>query len=207
MRGIDISHWQNDKGVIDFAKVKKAGYSFVIIKAGGYEKTKYIDPCFYDNYNKARLAGLHVGAYYFVGKNFVNKNFAQECAEHFHSIIKGLKFDMPVALDIETTSFFKKRQATESCILFCEYMENNGYYISIYSADLGGFRDRLYRDMLTAYDKWVARYGKAPTYVTAWGMWQKSSKGRVDGIKGDVDIDIASLNYPKLITSKHFNNY
>ena len=49
-KGIDISHHNNDKGTIDFQKVKQAGYDFVIVKAGGAEVGYYTDSCFEKNY-------------------------------------------------------------------------------------------------------------------------------------------------------------
>jgi GH25 family lysozyme M1 (1,4-beta-N-acetylmuramidase) len=60
IRGIDISHWQGD---IDFNKVKNAEIDFCIIKAGGSDAGFYTDKMYETNYNKAKAAGLKVGAY------------------------------------------------------------------------------------------------------------------------------------------------
>ena len=67
IRGIDISHWQGD---INFKKVKADDVNFCIIKAGGSDFGLYKDKKFESNYAAAKEAGLNVGAYYFVGKNF-----------------------------------------------------------------------------------------------------------------------------------------
>ena len=69
--GIDVSAWQ---GNIDFDKVKKAGYNYVILKAGGNDDGYYIDSRFASNYAKAKKAGLKVGAYYFVARHFCATN-------------------------------------------------------------------------------------------------------------------------------------
>ena len=85
--GIDVSAWQ---GSIDFNKVKKSGYEFVIIKAGGNDDGFYIDSRFESNYTSAKKAGLKVGAYYFVNRDFSTKN-AQKLAEVFYNIVKNIK--------------------------------------------------------------------------------------------------------------------
>lgn len=58
---------------------------------------------------------------------------------------------------------------------------------------------------LDRYSKWVARYGKKPSYVKNYGMWQYSNVGKVNGITGFVDLDSTTINYPKLIQRGGFN--
>ena len=56
----------------------------------------------------------------------------------------------------------------------------------------------LAMDALTAYDLWLADYrGKCPT--RPHGMWQYTSKGRVAGIDGPVDLSHAYKDYPAII--------
>lgn len=202
LKGIDISHWNR---VNDFNKVKADGIDFAIIKAGGSDKGFYTDRCFDNYYRLAKLAGLDVGAYYFVGKNFVSALDGLEDAKRFCRILGGKDFTYPVCLDIETTDPKFKDGATSACIAFCEYMEKEGYYVSIYASDISGFKEKLDIDRLTSYDKWVARYGKKPTYVKKFGIWQKSSTGSVNGIDGNVDLDIAYFDYPSIINKNHLN--
>lgn len=40
-----------------------------------------------------------------------------------------------------------------------------------------------------------------------YGIWQYSSKGSVDGISGNVDMDYGYIDYPSIIKSKGFNGY
>jgi GH25 family lysozyme M1 (1,4-beta-N-acetylmuramidase) len=40
------------------------------------------------------------------------------------------------------------------------------------------------------YDTWLAHYTKQTTYKGKYKYWQLTSTGRIDGIKGYVDIDI-----------------
>lgn len=199
--GIDISHWQ---GVIDFKKVAEV-FDFVIIKAGGSDAGFYRDKKFETNYKKAKEAGLCVGAYYFVGKDCTSYAAGVADAKRFIELLAGKSFEYPVFIDIEQTPIVKRQGATDAVIGFCETMETAGYYVGVYASDISGFKDRLVLSRLLAFDKWVARYGSKPKFVTKYGMWQKSSKGVVAGIKGNVDIDEAYLNYPAIMARKHLN--
>ena len=203
-KGVDISHWN---GSIDFDKVKASGVEFVIIKAGGSDKGFYTDPMFITNYNKAKAAGLFVGAYYFAGKNFrgVEAGFAD--AQRFIKILDGLKFEYPVFLDIEAQENRYKEEITDAAVAFCEEMEKAGYYVGIYASDISGFKDKLNHDRIKSYAHWVARYGKEPEVCKSYVIWQYSSKGSVSGIVGSVDLDISAVDYAKVITEKGFNGY
>ena len=203
MYGIDVSHWQ---GTVDFKKVK-AVCDFVIIKAGGSDAGLYTDKKFERNYEKAKEAGLFVGAYYFVGKNCVSYADGVADAKRFLKIIEGKTFEYPLYIDIETTPTYKKQGATDAVIGFCDTLEKAGAYAGIYASDVGGFKDRLCIDRLRVYDKWVARYGSKPKFVEKFGMWQKSSKGVIQGIRGNVDLDESYLNYPEIMKRAGLNHF
>ena len=52
----------------------------------------------------------------------------------------------------------------------------------------------------------IAAYGSTPGNVAlSYGMWQHSSTGRVDGIAGNVDLDIAYKDYPTIIKRAGLN--
>lgn len=203
-KGIDVSRWQEN---IDFNKVKASGIDFVIIKAGGSDKGFYTDRWFNANYEKAKAAGLNVGAYYFVGKNFLTKEDGIADAKRFIRILEGKQFEYPVYVDVETGSFHVRKRFTDATIGFCETMEDAGYFCGVYASDISGFHDMLENDRLGAYTHWVARYGSKPTFVSQADIWQHSSKGVVDGILKYVDLDISFVDFPKIIKSKGFNGY
>ena len=205
LKGIDVSHWQ---GNINFYKVKKSGINFVIIKAGGSDAGFYKDSKFERYYADAKKAGLAVGAYYFVGRNFTSAKAGLADAKRFYKIIKGKQFEMPIYLDVETTTPKNKVGATQACIAFCNYLEDKGFYVGIYASDVYGFKERLNLNNLANFDTWVARYGTAPKYVKNYGMWQYSEHGNISGISGNnVDLDYAYINYPRIIKSKKFNGF
>lgn len=204
-KGIDISHWN---GEIDFQKVKNSGINFVIIKCGGSDaKTRYKDKKFEEYYAKAKAVGLNVGAYYFVGKNFgENDNYIYD-AYHFMSLLENKEFEMPIFFDIESTSMANKTSVTQGALTACRMLESYGYFVGIYASDISGFKDRLVDRLLPSICHWVARYGSKPSYVKTYGLWQYSSTGKVDGIKGNVDMDISYVNYPMVIKKHNMNGF
>lgn len=205
MRGIDISRYQ---GNIDFDTIKKHGeIQFIILKAGGSDDGLYTDSMFEHYYKEASKCGFHIGCYYFVGRNFVSKEDGIADANRFAQIIKGKKFDMPVYLDLERPVPETRYGNTNASIAFCKRMEELGYYCGIYASDVSGFIDRLEITRLDEFDKWVARYGSSPQRVGAYGMWQFSETGKVYGIAGNVDMDIAYRDYPTIIRQNGLNGY
>lgn len=95
----------------------------------------------------------------------------------------------------------------EAAIAFCRELEAAGYYAGIYSSTYSGFRDRLDDSKLTPFTHWVAQYASKCEYSGAYGIWQYSSSGRVNGINGNVDMDISYQDYPSIIKAGGFNGY
>ena len=205
--GIDISHWNNDAGPIDFRRVKASGISFVIIKAGGSDAGFYKDKNFEENYAAATAAGLDVGCYYFIGPKMLTKKDAEADAKRFYKIIEGKKFSMPVYLDLETSDPADRDAATKAAICFMRWLEKKGCFVGIYASDLSGFRDRVDGKQLSDFTLWVARYGLSPTYMKNWDLWQYTSTGKVAGITGNVDRNYMKRDLPAIIRKAHKNNY
>lgn len=204
IKGIDVSSWQ---GIIDWEQVADDGIDFAILRAGGSDGSFFTDPKFYRNYIEAKKVGIHVGAYYIVGKYCNDAISGLYDAQRFAAIIKDTKLDYPVYIDYELATPATRAGNTEAVATFCQYMENLGYYTGIYASDLGGFRGLLDITKLTAWDKWVARWDTEPKYAKPYGIWQKTSKGNVKGIKGHVDIDLSKNDYAAIIKNKHLNGF
>ena len=179
-RGIDVSKWQ---GEIDFKKVKEAGYEFVIIRAGYGKSTK--DPYYEKNYTAAKAAGLKVGAYLYSYAGGTND--AKIEAQFCKSLINGKSFDFPFAYDVEDPKILKKSVGEINNIINTWMNEMNGYNVSIYTSKSYAENWGLPN---TNYKVWIAQWSDSCTYKGNYYMWQKSSKGRVNGIIGNVDIDI-----------------
>ena len=203
-KGIDISHWQGD---INWAAVAASGVEFAIIKAGGSDAGFYKDSKFERNYEGAKAAGIPVGAYYFVGSKCTSYADGAADAQRFIQILSGKQFEYPVFVDLESTSIADKTGATWACRGFVETMEKSRYYCGIYASDIYGFKDRLDVSKLDGIDKWVARYGSKPSYITEYGMWQSSDSGNIDGISGNVDTDEAYKDYPSIIKKAGLNGF
>lgn len=202
LNGIDVSAWQ---GTIDWKKVKDSGVEAVILKAGGSDDGFYTDSKFEANYKGAKEVGLKVGAYYFVGSQFVTRADGEADALRFLNIIKGKQFDMPVYVDVEATRPEDKEGATNATSAFCLYMEQKGYFVGIYASEVSGFRDRLNDSKLGSFTHWVACYGDEEPAIK-YGGWQYSSSGKVNGIDGNVDMDKFE-NYSDVIIKGGFNGY
>ena len=203
-KGIDVSHWQ---GTIDWNKVKAAGIEFAIIKAGGSDAGTYTDSKWEANYKGAKAAGIPIGAYYFVGKDCVTAAAGKADAERFIQILKGKQLEYPVYMDNEAQPASAKAGITEATIAFCETMEAAGYFVGIYGSAVSGFKERMDDSKLTDYAHWVAQYASKCSYKGEYGIWQYSSKGKVDGISGNVDLDYGYIDYPSIIKTGGFNGY
>ena len=209
MKGIDISKYQRG---LDLSIVKNNGLDFVIIRAGftgwgtGVDYNK--DTCFESFYNQAKKLGIPVGAYWYSCANTKEKGIA-EANYMYENCLKGKQFEYPVYIDVENShhQVGNKNGVTDAIIGFCETLENLGYYVGIYASDISGFKDKMVINKLTAYDKWVARYGSKPSYVTNYGMWQYTSKGKLNGYKGNIDMNVSYKDYPSIIKSNDLNGY
>lgn len=194
---IDISHWQNYP---DFNKVKAAGINSVILKLGQY-KSK--DKEFETSYSKCTALGMNIGCYIY---NYVTTvEQAKTEAEFAVKQLQGKKMACGVWLDLEDAKMKKLGKTLLNQIIATEtsILVRAGFKVGIYS-NMDWFKNILDSKTLVAngYKFWIARYplndngtvkssldpkGLSPAVV----MWQYSSKGKVPGIKGNVDMDLA----------------
>ena len=119
-----------------------------------------------------------------------------------------MRFEYPVCLDIEdrTMLSLSNRQRTDIVKAFCSEIEKAGYYAMFY-CNLNWLNNYLYKDeLLSKYDLWLAQWCVGKPSVPC-GIWQKSDKGSINGISGNVDIDIAYKNYPEIMKSKGLNGF
>lgn len=188
-KGIDVSVWQ---GEIDWKKVKNSGIEFAIIRSGwGYNDAGEIDRYFEKNIKNAKLAGLKVGVYHYSYAESVDN--AKQEAEYCLSIVKSanVKLDLPIYFDIEDYSISNKHNKeirTNMCISFCSEIEKVGYWAGVY-ANLNWFRNYLNESELRSrYTLWLAQYNDVNEMDC--DVWQYTSSGSVDGIYGNVDMNI-----------------
>ena len=176
MKGIDISTYQKN---VDFNKLKKSGYDFVIIRAGVGRYASQKDDEFENHYKGAKAAGLHVGCYWYSYAltddtcTLSVQDLAKEEAKAFKEVIQGKQFDMPVYYDLEENKAFQKGAYSMNLLAdtFCRQMENYGYWCGIYGGQyLADYL--LTQESRNRYAFWLAQYLKNPTYKGQYGMWQ-----------------------------------
>ncbi|RYL95175.1 hypothetical protein EWI07_03925 [Sporolactobacillus sp. THM7-4] len=205
-RGVDVSH---HKGTVDFNKVKKAGNSFVILKAS--EGKTVIDDHFVANVSSARKARLQVHAYHFFHAR--NQKDARLEAQNFVRMLRSAGANNTnfghVFVDVEPRagstvlfSHISRRAMADNINAFLDEMKSNGFSkLGIYSNQLF-YRNnidtsRLRKGLLV----WIARYrgmntcqGTGTPYKV--DIWQFTSNGTVNGITGPADVDVAySFNF------------
>lgn len=205
MNLIDLSKWNGD---VNFHKVKASGIDGVIIRTGfGREHPKQIDKRFEEYYWGAAEAGLHIGAYHYSYAKSVTD--ALDEADFMLKIMKGKSFDLPVYGDFEEQGNLSSAVCSSMVKSFCDYLEKNGAWAGIYSYD-SFFKDRLPQHIGQRYTLWVARVENVQPKCVPLdevGIWQNSWKGRIDGIKGDVDTDICYKNFPLAIKTAKLNRF
>lgn len=200
-KGIDVSKWQ---ATIDWAKVKAAGIQFAMLRSS--YGTNGTDSCFEKNYKNAKAVGMPIGAYHFSYATTVEQAIKE--AEHCLSVLKGKTFEYPIAYDLEYGKIAELGKAKISAIAeaFCSKMEENGYYVMIY-ANLHWFQNYFTDDIFKKYDIWLAQWSSKMTLGRDVGIWQTTSKGSVNGIDGNVDMDISYKNYPSIIKNAGLNGF
>lgn len=202
MKGIDVSQWQ---GHVDYNKVKAAGYKFVMINAGYGKYLHQKDPYFEANYKNAKSAGLKVGAYWY--SYAISESDAEEEAKVFQQVIKGKKFEMPVAFDIEDEcqAEISQEKMGQLITAFCTSMEKAGYFCSLYSY-ASWLTNKVPLAIRKRFDVWVAHFDVSkPNYNAPHGMWQYTSSASVPGVHTECDCNIAYRDYPTIIKNKRLN--
>ena len=196
-KGIDISYHQ---GNIDFNKVK-SNVDFIIIRSsyGMYQEDKK----FREYANECERLKIPYGFYHYSYARNI-----EEANKEVTNMIKSIKDynpTYPIIIDMEDADKWKENNGNPSnemyqniCDYFCNKLEQNGYYAMIY-ANKNWFINRLNNSKLDRYDKWLAQWSNKPTYNKKFGIWQYTSKGKINGIKGFVDMDISYVNYPSII--------
>lgn len=198
-KGIDVSKHQ---GEIDWEKVSENGVTYAFIRAGfrGNSEGKLVeDEFFADNMEGAADNGIHTGVYFYT--QAMTPQEAEEEAEFVLDLIAPYDVTYPIVLDLEETGSDSARTAdmtkeeyTKAAITFCETIKEAGYTPMIYG-NLKTFMIMLDMEQIEEYDKWFAYYDSTVYFPYDFAIWQYSSKGRVPGIKGDVDLNVGMKDY------------
>ena len=194
--GIDVSKWN---GEIDWDKVRNSGVEFAIVRAGyrgSVTGALVEDPYFAANMKGAAASKMPVGVYFFT--QAVNEVEAVEEASAVLRLVKEYQLDYPIFIDTEGAGGNGRADGldvetrTLVCEAFCRTIENAGYEAGV-SGSRNWYNNNLHADALEKYCIWLAEYRSAPLYQGYYQMWQYTSKGSIDGIEGNVDMNVSYL--------------
>lgn len=205
MKGIDVAKWN---GIIDWAKVKKAGVEFAVLKV--IDKSNKTESSFVRNYAGASAQRLPLDVYNYLYTT--TEAAAREAAKAVVNALAGRKIGK-VWADAEDACLKNKGiQLIRILNSYKAVIEAAGYEFGVYTG-LSFYNSYIkpYKAYIDC-DFWIARYPSTRNMTIAmdppaskkpaichnlWG-WQHSSRGRVPGISGYVDMDIC---YTKVTSS------
>lgn len=190
--GIDVSE---HNGTLDWAKIKKAGIEFAIIRTG--YGTSHVDTQFKNNMKGAIEQGIHIGAYHF--SYALNESGAKNEADFVTALLQPYKdkIDMPVFFDFEydTVSYAKKQGVAlgkeafnNHTVAFCEQIKKAGYTPGTYY-NLSYLNSYVDKSKIGKYVKWFAQYASAPG-TSDYALWQYSSSYKISGLGCKFDVNI-----------------
>lgn len=207
--GIDVSEFQ---GTIDWKAVADSGIDFAMIRVG-YRGMKNgeikEDACAKYNLQEASKNGLKIGAYFF--STAVTEEEAKEEAEWTKNLLSGYPVTYPVAYNCEGFQNPSSRQfelsveeRTKLADAFLKSIEEGSYTGMFYAAKNELDDNNLWNadDLSLNYRIWVAQYSDQTwpektksDYTGDHVMWQYTNQGKLDGIKGAVDFNVAYFGY------------
>jgi GH25 family lysozyme M1 (1,4-beta-N-acetylmuramidase)/uncharacterized protein YraI len=194
IKGIDVSSYQGNP---DWAKVSNSGTKFAILRI--HQKSG-IDESFEHNYKGCKSNGILIGGYKY--SYALTPAQAVDEAEVVIAVLAGRGLDFPIFYDLEWSQQRSLgKQAVENiAVAFLTRIKKAGYKVGIY-CNLDWYNNVL-SDALKQYDCWIARYPASDNGSVQERLrpnvgigWQYSSKGKVSGISGNVDMDVFYTDY------------
>ena len=209
--GIDVSKYQ---GNINWNSVRNDGITFSFVRAGnrGYGTGLIVeDPYFKKNVINASNAGVKIGVYFY--SQAINEAEAIEEARFVTDklLMYGLqsRISLPIVIDVEYATSqhngradnLTKQERTNIVRAFANYIKGMGYEPMVYAS-----KDFLYNNLdmsqLSDLNVWLAHYknvedpmSNMSDYTGIYQVWQYTSSGSVNGINGNVDMNISFSNY------------
>lgn len=183
VHGIDVSHYQS---TINWDAVKRDSFRFVFMKAT--ERNDFKDKKFRFNWREAKKSGLARGAYHFYRPSI----HSEKQAKNFIRSVVLESGDLPPVLDVEVTDKRDKKTIIKGMKNWIDIIEAhygvkpiiycNRYWFKTYVN--GHFDD---------YTVWIAAYTRKNPKLASdrpWHFWQYTDKGRISGVKGNVDMNV-----------------
>jgi len=196
MLGIDVSHYQGKIKWDLLKKIDEKRISFVFIRATQGRDGR--DKHFERNWKAAKEKGFIRGAYHYYRPN---ENSIKQ-ADKFIKHVKLEVGDLPPVLDIEKFSRVQSRRSLQIALKkWLDKVESHYGMKPIIYTGASHYKDLLDNETFDDYVLWVANYNdvKLPfKEKNEWKFWQYRDWGYVDGIKGNVDLNVFNGNRQKI---------
>lgn len=191
MKGLDVSSYQ---GKIDWKKVAEDGYQFTILR--GVIKSGNLDSTFFFNYENAADNGFDISCYQY--SYALSETEGASAARNMIAKLRGIKIPIWLDLEWDTQGFLGKDAVTNIAGAYIKTCQAAGYECHIYS-NLYWYHNKYNPDELRQLGCrfWIARYSYGGGYVenlkpnVGEQIWQWTSSGSVNGIKGNVDLNLS----------------
>ncbi len=197
--GIDVSKYN---GTISWNKVKKQGVEYALIRVGsrGYSTGSVVlDEKFSENLNGCKNNGIDVGVYFF--SQAISIEEAVEEANYCVAALGGQAIRYPIIFDSEKvlndsyrTENLSSTELTEIFKAFAGQVKAFGY-----TPMFAGTKEQLVRHVdlenMNGYDIWLIDNGDKTEYPYRYSIRQYTDKGTIDGIDGNVNLDICLISY------------
>ena len=194
-RGIDVSSLN---GEIEWDKVSEDRIAFAMIRAAVRNSSGELelDELFEENMREAKSVGIRTGCY--VDLDAAAEEDAEEIADFVLNNLGMTQQEMgaPIAVRVQipdnssSLSGHTREEWTQGVKAFCSKIRKAGYEPVIY-ANTAAFHMLLNMNELETIDKWIADYGDYLYFPYKFRCWQYSLKGTVNGIEGDVALDLS----------------
>ena len=193
--GIDVSH---HNGKIDWEQVMRSNKFFAVMKAQYEAQSHRIDETFEYNYKEAGKHGISRGVYIYIARASVSDPVADATA--LLSKLGGRVLEYGIWLDLEDQNieYLGKTGIEKLVYIYNNIFRAAGYYVGIY-CNLDWYNRLISKKLKDSFDFWIARYPKddkgiykanSPLKPASIAVaWQYSSKGKVPGISGNVDLN------------------
>lgn len=203
-QGVDLSYCQTK---VNYAQLKKDGYTFAIIRAGYGSALKYpkqYDPTFETHYNGLKSVGLNVGAYWYLYATTPSQ--AVDEAKAFIKALNGKQFEYPVYVDVEEKGTLYTGTDTCSKIVdtFCETLKAAGYYAGVYCSTYW-YTNCVSESIRKKWPCWIAEYGSKCNYKGPYDIWQNGLV-YVAGA-GNIDHDFCYTDLPAIVRAGGYNGF
>ena len=194
-QGIDVSEHQ---GRIDWDAVKASGIDFAILRVG-FGAPSFggrVDYQFNRNISECERLGIPYGVYVY-SYAFDNQQAADE-ASMVIDCLSGHNPRLPVYYDLEDKTIIadgRQSGIASRAQTFCNKISSAGYKPGIY-ANLNWFNNILTDPVFKSgsWDHWIAQYNSQCHYTGSYSFWQYTSRGKVSGISGNVDMNYAYVD-------------